>query len=133
MSAKYPAVGCKVGYFVDTDSFQVPRGRVVLFSGFSKGDGTKPDRTMSAFRVDVADSIGTLRARNPEAFRPMDQALQHDFDTLVSIRRHGGGLEDAMRVRRELAADTLAPAWLREYAAETVEMMRDELGMVRER
>lgn len=67
MSAKYPDVGCKRGYFVDTQSTRVPRGRIVLFSGFT-GEGGQPDRTMSAFLVGVADSVDELRARHPEAF-----------------------------------------------------------------
>lgn len=66
MSAKYPDVGCKRGFFVDTDSVRVPRGRICLFRGF--GTPTEPDRTMSAFLVAVADSVEELRERHPEAF-----------------------------------------------------------------
>lgn len=66
MQTKYPAAGCKKGYFIDTASTQVPRGRIVLFYGCS--DGTTPDRTVSAMRVVVADSIDELRQLHPEAF-----------------------------------------------------------------
>lgn len=69
MSAKYPKAGCVDGYFVDTDSFQVPRGRIVLFYGFAKND--VPDRTMSSMIVAVGDSIDELRTRHPEAFHPI--------------------------------------------------------------
>lgn len=65
-SVKYPSVGCKRGFFVDSDSFQVPRGRVVLFYGFAR-DGV-PDRTMSAMIVGVADSVEELREAHPEGF-----------------------------------------------------------------
>lgn len=126
MSQKYAAAGCVDGYFVDTASFQVPRGRITLFYGFAKND--VPDRTMSSHIVAVGDSIAELRIRKPEAFRPMDQALQHDFDTLVTIERDGPsqvGLQAASVIRRELAADTLAPDWLRDYAGEVVEAMRE--------
>jgi len=66
MSAKYPDVGCKRGWFVDTSSTRVPRGRICLFTGF--GTPTNPDRTMSAFLIAAADSVEELRAAHPEAF-----------------------------------------------------------------
>lgn len=68
MSDKYPAVGCKRGWFVDTASTRLPRGRVALFTGFTGDDGI-PDRTMSAFLVAAADSVAELRERHPEAFQ----------------------------------------------------------------
>jgi len=65
--AKYPRVGCKHGYFVDTDSTQLPRGRVGLFLGFIGRDGY-PDRTMSARLIAGAESVAELRDKHPEAF-----------------------------------------------------------------
>lgn len=67
---KYPDVGCKRGYFVDTASMRVPRGRICLFSGPAAytSSPTRPDRTMSAFLVAVADSVAELKEQHPEAF-----------------------------------------------------------------
>ena len=64
---KYPKVGCRRGWFVDTASTQLPRGRVGLFHGFTDAEGT-PDRTMSAMLIAGADSIEELKERHPEAF-----------------------------------------------------------------
>lgn len=56
-----------------------------------------------------------------------DPHLRHDFDTLVSIEKSGPsgvGFEAALATRKALASDTIAPDWLRQYAAEVVDEVR---------
>lgn len=92
---KYPDVGCKRGYFVDTASTRVPRGRVCLFSGF--GTPTAPDRTMSAFLVAVADSVDELIADHPEAFEwhhGQAKPTSYQRRCFAALRRDGFTLSD---------------------------------------
>jgi hypothetical protein len=52
--------------------------------------------------------------------------LESNYDALIGIRQNPtpAGLQAATIIRRNLAADTLAPDWLRTYAAETIEQAR---------